>query len=67
MLERMAPDQLSRGKYFAYTEELQKETVLVPTHNKMPEFVFGVLDYLVHVHPNTTILTNEAFLVFSFY
>ena len=66
MLERMVPDQLPGGKYFACTEELRKETVSVPTHNKMPEFVFGVLDRLVRVRPNATILTNEAFLMFSY-
>ena len=66
LLERMVPDQLPGGKYFACTEELRKETKSTIAHNKLPEFVFGVLDRLVRVRPNASILTNEAFLMFSF-
>ena len=62
----MVPEQLPGGKYFAYTEEIRTQTRSVPTHNKLPEFVFGILDHLVRVRPNATILTNGAFLMFAY-
>ena len=45
---------------------IRKETKSTIAGIKLPEFVFGVLDRLVRVCQNTTILTNEAFLMFSF-
>ena len=66
LLKRMVADQLPGGKYFTKTEELVKETSSVISHNKLPEFVFGILDHLVRFRPNATVLTNEAFLMYSY-
>jgi len=34
-------------------------------HNKLPEFVFGQHDQLLRYRPNATLLTNEAYLMYS--
>jgi len=41
-------------------------TLSVIPHNKLPERTFGMLDFMVRHRTNTTILTNEAFVTFSF-
>ena len=35
-------------------------------HNKLPEFVFGILDRLVRIRPNASTLANEAFLLYCY-
>ncbi|KAI0241600.1 hypothetical protein LSAT2_023486, partial [Lamellibrachia satsuma] len=65
LLMKMVQDQLPGGKYFDATEEIRNSTVSVPMHNKLPEFIFGVLDHLMKIRPNATILSNEAFLLYS--
>lgn len=34
-------------------------------HNKLPEFIFGQLDQLLRYRPNSSLLTNESFLIYS--
>lgn len=35
------------------------------THNKLPEFVFCQLNQLLRYRPNSTLLANEAYLLYS--
>ena len=65
MLKRMVPDQLPRGQYFMKTARLVEETKLVVPHNKLPEFVFGILDHHVKIRPNATVLM-KAFVMYSY-
>ena len=34
-------------------------------HNKLPEFTFGVLDFLLRYRPNASTIVNEAFIMFA--
>lgn len=34
-------------------------------HNKLPEFIVGQLDQLLRYRPNSSLLTNESFLIYS--
>ena len=62
---RMVVDHLPGGKFWDPDEELKRQTQSTMTHNKLPEFVFGQLDQLLRYRPNATLLTNEAFLLYS--
>jgi E1A/CREB-binding protein len=64
-VERAVVDQLPGGRYWESSEELTNETNATPKHNKAPERIFGMLDFLVHRRPNASVLTNEAYLLFS--
>ena len=61
----MVVDHLPGGKFWDPDEELKRQTQSTMTHNKLPEFVFGQLDQLLRYRPNATLLTNEAFLLYS--
>ena len=63
LLNRMV--HLPGGKFSQPSEELIRETKSVMKHNKLPEFVFGQLDQLLRYRPNATLLTNEAYLMYS--
>ena len=66
LMERMLPDQLEGGKYYEPTQALLQATTATPTHNKLPEFAFGILDRLVSFRPNATTLANEAYIMYGF-
>ena len=65
LLGRMVVDHLPGGKYSEPSDELISETRSAMRHNKLPEFVFGQLDQLLRYRPNATLLTNEAYLMYS--
>ena len=66
MLERQLSDQLPGGKFANATTELYQETASTVKHNKLPEFIFGQLDYIIRCRPNASILANEAMILYSY-
>lgn len=65
LLCRMVKHHLSDGIYWNPTEELIEQTKSVMKHNKLPEFIFGQLDQLLRYRPNSSLLKNESFLIYS--
>ncbi|KAK3091774.1 hypothetical protein FSP39_022550 [Pinctada imbricata] len=65
LLKRMVVDHLPGGKFSNPDDQMRAESQSTMTHNKLPEFVFGQLDQLLRYRPNSTLLTNEAFLLYS--
>lgn len=66
LLERQLKDQLPGGKYANASDNVKKESLSTLKHNKLPEFLFGQLDYIVRCRPNASILANEALILYSF-
>lgn len=66
VLERAMKEQLPGGKFFEPTQELLNESKSVIPHNKLPERVFGMLDFFLRYRPNASTISNEAFLMFVF-
>lgn len=66
LLERQLKDQLPGGKYANASDNVKKEFLSTLKHNKLPEFLFGQLDYIVRCRPNASILANEALILYSF-
>jgi hypothetical protein len=66
LLKVAMKDQLPGGLYYVPNPDLVEDTLSVIPHNKLPERAFGMLDFMVRHRPNATILTNEAFVTFSF-
>ena len=46
--------------------DLVEDTLSIIPHNKLPERAFGMIDFMVPHRPHATILTNAAFVTFSF-
>lgn len=65
LLNRMVADHLLGGKFYAPSDKLVAESKSTMKHNKLPEFIFGQLDQLLRYRPNATLLTNEAYLLYS--
>lgn len=61
----MVKYHLPDGIYWNPIEELIEQTKSVMKHNKLPEFIFGQLDQLLRYRPNSSLLTNESFLIYS--
>ncbi|CAC5388507.1 unnamed protein product [Mytilus coruscus] len=66
LLKVAMQQQLPGGLFYEPSPELTSETLSVLPHNKIPERAFGMLDFMVKYRPNASILTNEAFITFSF-
>lgn len=66
LLKRQLKDQLPGGKYANASDNVKKESLSTLKHNKLPEFLFGQLDYIVRCRPNASILANEALILYSF-
>lgn len=66
LLERQLKDQLPGGKHANASDKVKKESLSTMKHNKLPEFLFGQLDYIVRSRPNASILANEALILYSF-
>lgn len=62
----MIPEHLPGGKYWDASDNFRQQTRSVAKHNKMPEFIFGQLDHLISFRPNASVLTNDAFLFYSY-
>ena len=65
LLERQTKDHLPGGKFYCTSATTWNQSQSTVKHNKLPEFFFGQLDYLLKFKPNATSLCNEAFLIFS--
>ena len=68
LLERVTKDYLPGGKYHNLQEDetYVSETASAPKHNKLPERIFGYLDFLLKKRPNVAAITNEAQIMFLF-
>ncbi|CAC5398192.1 unnamed protein product [Mytilus coruscus] len=66
VVERAMKEQLPGGKFFEPTQELFNQSKSVIPHNKLPERVFGMLDFFLRYRPNASTISNEAFLMFVF-
>lgn len=64
LLQKAMKEQLPGGRFYDASANLQQQTQSVIPHNKIPERVFGILDFFLHYRPNSTTITNEAFLMF---
>ncbi|KAJ8304092.1 hypothetical protein KUTeg_017675 [Tegillarca granosa] len=65
LLKRQAADHLPGGNFFKMAEDIQEESSTTLKHNKLPEFFFGQLDFLMKYRPNASTVYNEPFLLFS--
>ena len=65
LFKRMVPEHIPGGKYHSLEEERKKEMLSARKHNKLPEFIFGQHDHLMHYRPNSTALVNEAFIMYN--
>jgi len=61
----MYADHLPGGKWYADTTDMRMKAMSVQKHNKFSESVFGYLDNLLRKNPNISILTSEAYIVFT--
>ncbi|KAL3867760.1 hypothetical protein ACJMK2_040610, partial [Sinanodonta woodiana] len=66
VLRKAMKEQLPGGSFFQPTDEIREHTKSVIPHNKVPERVFGILDFFLRYRPNATTISNEAFLMFAF-
>ncbi|XP_052075817.1 uncharacterized protein LOC127713901 [Mytilus californianus] len=64
-LKEKVKDHLPGGKFENVTAEEQIQMKSVIPHNKLPEWVFGYLDWLLKHRPNSTRLANEAHIVYK--
>jgi len=65
LLKRQAADHLPGGRYSSMSEDIYNESKSAYKHNKLPEFFFGQLDFLLKYRTNATALCNEAYLLYS--
>ena len=63
--ERMLQDHIAGGKYATPNEDLQKESVTVPTTYANPERDFGILARLMKVKPKALHLVYEGMIIFT--
>ncbi|CAC5358011.1 unnamed protein product [Mytilus coruscus] len=66
VLAKAMKEQLPGGAYFSHTEYIRDQTKSVIPHNKIPERVFGILDFFLRYRPNASTICNDAFLMFVF-
>lgn len=64
LLGRLLEDHLPGGKYHEMSENQKHETSSVIKHNKVAEEMFGQLDRLMRIKPNSSILSHEAQIMF---
>lgn len=66
MILRMVPEHLPDGKFWDPSDTHRKQTTSAKKHNKMPEFVFRQLEHLITFGPNSSLLPNKAYVMYSF-
>ena len=66
LLKEKVKDHLDGGRYHDIDESRDALKSVLP-HNKLPEWVFGYLYWLLKHRPNSTRLANEAHIVFQVY
>ena len=58
-------DHLPGGCWSEVTEPMKEKSVGTQKHNEFAESVFGYLDNLLRKNPNISMITSEAFIMFS--
>ncbi|XP_071130463.1 uncharacterized protein [Mytilus edulis] len=64
-LSQKVKDHLEDGQHTQYGIDRSKTFNSVLPHNKLPEFIFGHLDWLIKHRPNASRLANEAHIVYN--
>ncbi|CAC5358838.1 unnamed protein product [Mytilus coruscus] len=64
-LSQRVKDHLEDGQHTKYGIDPSKTFNSVLPHNKLPEFIFGHLDWLIKHRPNASRLANEAHIVYN--
>ncbi|CAC5369468.1 unnamed protein product [Mytilus coruscus] len=64
-LSQKVKDHLEDGQHTQYGIDPSKTFNSVLPHNKLPEFIFGHLDWLIKHRPNASRLANEAHIVYN--
>ena len=64
LLKEKVKDHLEGGIFHDMDEHREDLRSVLP-HNKLPEWVFGYLDWMLKHRPNATRLANEAHIVFQ--
>lgn len=65
VLKEKVKDHLAEGIHSVYNDEVHERLKSVKLHNKLPEWTFGYLDWMLHHRPNATRISNEAHLMFT--
>ena len=63
--KRMLQDHIAGGKYATPDEDLQRDSIAVPTTNASRERDFGILDRLMKVKPKALDLVYEGMIMFT--
>ncbi|CAG2248041.1 unnamed protein product [Mytilus edulis] len=64
-LSQKVKDHLEDGQHTQYSIDHNKTFNSVLPHNKLPEFIFGHLDWIIKHRPNASRLANEAHIVYN--
>ncbi|XP_076117011.1 uncharacterized protein LOC143084837 [Mytilus galloprovincialis] len=64
-LSQKVKDHLENGQHTQYSIDHSKTFNSVLPHNKLPEFIFGHLDWIIKHRPNASRLANEAHIVYN--
>lgn len=59
VLKEKVKDHLPEGINSVYNEEVRENLKSVKLHNKLPEWTFGYLDWMLHHRPNATALATK--------
>ena len=62
---KLFKDHLPGGRWENSTEEMRRRSTGTPKHNKFSESVFGFLDQLLRKKPNISVLSSEAYIIFT--
>ena len=65
VLKEKVKDHLPEGIHSVYNDEVHERLKSVKLHNKLPEWTFGYLDWMLYHRPNATRISNEAHLMFT--
>ena len=65
LLKECLQDHIAGGKYETPNEDLQKESITVPTTNAYPEHDFGILDRLMKVKTQALDLVYGGMIMFT--
>lgn len=68
LISRVTEDYMPSGKYHnaKKSKSFRADTASTPKHNKLPERVFGYLDYLIKKRLSASAIANEAQIMFVF-
>ena len=68
LVSRVTKDYMPGGKYhdIRKSKSFRADTASAPKHNKLPERIFGYLDFLIKKRPSASAIANEAQVMFVF-